>query len=583
MRTLKGKQGLVVWHRLMVNKLLRWKSGGDKFNTDERNTESETEDEDIAPLPLETPSNHRGRSQISYSLPPNTGKPPTTSSGILMRRNSETLWTQYIDNQEYRLFVGTWNVAGITPPSNLDLEDWLNTKEKSDIYVIGFQEVVPLKAGNVFGSEDTLPAAKWDALIRKTLNKTPAENGIIRSCSAPPSPFPWTSPLNSQYISSDETTLPPIVGAKSKAVGKSEKINQTEKEPLLNEKYSSSGGRQPYKRVASKQMVGLFITVWIRSELRRHIHDLKVSCVGCGIMGCLGNKGSISVSLSIHQTTFCFICTHLASGQKEGDELRRNTDVSEIMKRTHFPRDSTLDLPETILGHDRIIWFGDLNYRLTLPDTDTRSLIKKEDWETLMESDQLKMEQTAGRIFEGWHERSIEFAPTYKYAANSDQYSGSENKSGEKRRAPAWCDRILWYGKGLKQLSYERGECRLSDHRPVTAIFLADVEVLSNRKIKKTLGLSAKIMEVEDLIIPRDQIEKTSRSPQQEMSVKILAKIKKDSMVTVKEGMLPVLNEVRASQNLELGSILSQELEAWEQENDLKARLPSALQRRVIV
>lgn len=264
------------------------------------------------------------------------------------------------------------------------------------------------------------------------------------------------------------------------------------KEPLLNEWLKESCNIQRYNCVASKQMVGIYISVWVRSELRRHIRDLQVSSVACGIMGRLGNKGSISVRMSLHHTTLCFRCTHLAAGEKEGDEIRRNSDVSEIMKRTHFPLTTPelSDLPENIIGHDRIIWFGDLNYRLAPPDARiTMSLIQKEDWKAILESDQLKMEQAAGRVFEGWVEGSIAFAPMYQYAANSDQYSAFiEDKSGHKRRSPAWCDRILWFGKGLKQLSYQRGECKISDHRPVTAVFLVDVQVLiSHRQIKKKL------------------------------------------------------------------------------------------------
>lgn len=41
------------------------------------------------------------------------------------------------------------------------------------------------------------------------------------------------------------------------------------------------------------------------------------------------------------------------------------------------------------------------------------------------------------------------------------------------------CDRIIWYGKGLNQLLYTRGELKLSDHRPVKAIFTAEVGVES--------------------------------------------------------------------------------------------------------
>lgn len=48
--------------------------------------------------------------------------------------------------------------------------------------------------------------------------------------------------------------------------------------------------RSPYVRIVSKQMVGIFITVWVRRSLRKHIQNLKVSTVGVGVMGYIGNK-----------------------------------------------------------------------------------------------------------------------------------------------------------------------------------------------------------------------------------------------------------------------------------------------------
>lgn len=69
----------------------------------------------------------------------------------------------------------------------------------------------------------------------------------------------------------------------------------------------------------------------------------------------LFSQGCISVSMSIHQTNFCFICSHLASGEKEGDELRRNSDVIEILKNTQFPKIFKAPgcrIPEKILDHE---------------------------------------------------------------------------------------------------------------------------------------------------------------------------------------------------------------------------------------
>lgn len=38
----------------------------------------------------------------------------------------------------HRIFVATWNVAGKSPPSCLNLEDWLHTSPPADIYVLGY-------------------------------------------------------------------------------------------------------------------------------------------------------------------------------------------------------------------------------------------------------------------------------------------------------------------------------------------------------------------------------------------------------------------------------------------------------------
>jgi len=46
--------------------------------------------------------------------------------------------------------VGTYNVNGRRPPADLDLRPWLDmSNHMADIVAVGFQEVVPLNAGNV--------------------------------------------------------------------------------------------------------------------------------------------------------------------------------------------------------------------------------------------------------------------------------------------------------------------------------------------------------------------------------------------------------------------------------------------------
>ncbi|KAL0352490.1 UNVERIFIED_CONTAM: Type IV inositol polyphosphate 5-phosphatase 3 [Sesamum calycinum] len=270
-------------------------------------------------------------------------------------------------------------------------------------------------------------------------------------------------------------------------------LAEVDLESLINRKR-----RPPYVRIVSKQMVGIFITIWVRRSLRRHIQNLNVSTVGVGVMGYIGNKGSISVSMSIHQTLFCFVCTHLTSGEKEADAIKRNADVHEIHRRTRFSSLAGMGLRKSIYDHERIIWLGDLNYRINLPYERTRELISKKEWSMLAERDQLIKELRKGRAFDGWSEGTLSFAPTYKYELNSKSYVGEDPKAG--RRTPAWCDRVLSYGTGMRLLSYRRSELKLSDHRPVTASYMVEVEVFSPRRLQRALTFTDAEIEEQDIV-----------------------------------------------------------------------------------
>ncbi|KZV55867.1 hypothetical protein F511_15717 [Dorcoceras hygrometricum] len=373
------------------------------------------------------------------------------------------------NNIELRVFVGTWNVAGRSPTGSLavDVDEWLNLKDAADIYVLGFQEIVPLTAKTVIGAEDPTEATNWNQLIGKTLNDK-------YGC-------PWSTPMihpitdeDYHYESLSDSEGSPSGGKQTEITGKYPPGIQFGEQ----KQYSR------YTLIASKKMVGVFISVWMRRELlnKCNVSRVRVCSVACGIMGYLRNKGSVSVSLCIGGTSFCFTAAHLASGEKKGDEGRRNHQVSKIFRRTTFRRinDDGDELhPLTILGHDQIFLFGDLNYRLYLEDNLARELIQHANWRELQKFDQLRREQENGGVFQGWEEGDIEFAPTYKYSSsNCNRYSGGiPYRAGEKQRTPAWCDRILWNGKGVKQLSYFRSESKFSDHRPVSALFSTQIKL----------------------------------------------------------------------------------------------------------
>ncbi|XP_009792276.1 type I inositol polyphosphate 5-phosphatase 5 isoform X1 [Nicotiana sylvestris] len=427
-----------------------------------------------------------------------------------------------------RVFAGTWNVGGKAPNHGLNLEDFLQVEGSADIYVLGFQEIVPLNAGNILVSEDSEPAARWLALISHALNKSYHES--VQSCdssyhnskhSKSNSFHKHSLKSLSKSLRTNSTLLKTCnCPLESTTTRRQRKLSDPSCSPLNHHRDSSEEDLQSiaefpssnglsYNLIASKQMVGIFLSVWARKELAHHIGHLRISSLGRGIMGCLGNKGCIAISMSLYRTSFCFVCSHLASGEKEGDELRRNADVAEILKSIQFSRICTTSdsrMAEKISDHDRVIWLGDLNYRVSLSYEETRLLLEDNDWDSLLEKDQLNVEREAGRVFSGWNEGKIFFAPTYKYSHNSDSYAGETTKSKKKRRTPAWCDRILWRGEGIEQLSYIRGESRFSDHRPVCAVFAVDVEAEAeaeannNSKFRKGFSCTATRLEYEDLI-----------------------------------------------------------------------------------
>ena len=203
-----------------------------------------------------------------------------------------------------------------------------------------FQEIVPLITRTVIGAEDPTEAINWNRLIGKTLSDK-------YGC-------PWLTPMINR-VSSDSYAYQNVQIPESARTSFSSQRGTPLRERSKTQHERLNGSK--YKLMASKKMVGVFISVWMKEELLRKycISNVKVCSVACGIMGYLGNKGSVSVSMSIEGTSFCFIAAHLASGEKKGDEGRRNHQVAEIFRRTTFPpspRDDDNPHPLTILEHE---------------------------------------------------------------------------------------------------------------------------------------------------------------------------------------------------------------------------------------
>jgi len=237
----------------------------------------------------------------------------------------------------------------------------------------------------------------------------------------------------------------------------------------------NGNSKDRYALVHSKQLVGMLLCVLVKQDHLPNIKEFRSSQAGCGIMGKMGNKGGVAVRFKFYDSQLCFVNSHLSAHSENFQ--RRNQDYRDISRRIVFTDDHG-ETTYSIFEHDPIFWLGDLNYRINMEDADVRKKVQEQSYEELLACDQLLLQQQKGLAFEEFSEAPINFAPTYKYDMGTTNYDSSE-----KRRAPAWCDRILWRGAAVvKCLEYRRHELLSSDHRPVSGLYQVNIKRVIEEK-----------------------------------------------------------------------------------------------------
>ncbi|KAL2037709.1 hypothetical protein N7G274_009434 [Stereocaulon virgatum] len=351
---------------------------------------------------------------------------------------------EYCSFREITALVVTWN-AGAATPTHLRYDkgdsqffpDILKSGTPPDLLIFGFQELVDL--------EDKRLTAK--TLFMGNKKKDPSDQEHMSHQYRA-----WRDYL----VRCVEDTLP---------------------------------SNEPYYLLHTASMVGLFSCVFIKAPLRTQIRNVNVAELKRGMGGLHGNKGALILRFIFDDSSLCLINCHLAAGQTQ--TVNRNNDLTAILESALLPPDGGSSARgdiyvgggdgSMVLDNEICILNGDLNYRIDAMGRDTVvKAVNIDNLSKLLERDQLLVSQRRNPGFRvrAFKELPITFAPTYKYDINSDRYDTSE-----KRRAPAWCDRILYRGPGkIKQIDYRRHELRVSDHRPVSGAFKIRIKKISADK-----------------------------------------------------------------------------------------------------
>ncbi|KAI6372886.1 hypothetical protein MCOR25_003623 [Pyricularia grisea] len=410
---------------------------------------------------------------------------------------------EYIQQHKMRIKIGTWNVAGLQG-TDKDLATWFVHGKGVDRRLA------------------TLDVARNPAIERQeTADSLDDDPNAVRLVGG--------DKIGLYVLGLQEVVDLNVASQYMRGVySSSESLSAMDRWKMALEAALPSG----YTLIASEQMTGLLLLIYASAEVAPTISNVSTSAVGTGLLGYMGNKGSVAARIVVGEATrMTFVNCHLASGHESTNLERRLWDVGQILSRTQFPpvplhpgAGGEGGSPEKIGDEDFAFWFGDLNFRLDLPGQDIRRLLLlhtrgeydvsqkpkgKEDTaldgeeaivlrtsdssddktetssnrtgssvdgqtdrdddsislpdpddflpdpsddpaslqatlDSLLPHDQLGKLIKDGKVFqEGWREGPITFLPSYKYDVNTVGLFDSSDK----KRAPSWCDRILYRSK----------------------------------------------------------------------------------------------------------------------------------------
>ncbi|GAB4835331.1 hypothetical protein Ancab_000242 [Ancistrocladus abbreviatus] len=298
-----------------------------------------------------------------------------------------------------------------------------------------------------------------------------------------------------------------------------------------------------FERIGSRQLAGLLIAAWVRNDLKANIGDIDAAAVPCGFGRAIGNKGAVGLRMRVYDRIICFVNCHFAAHLEAVN--RRNADFEHVYGTMAFTRPSNLFNAATagissavqmlhltnvctvtgLISNSESMgkFFSSVGLMLHLSSTGSWEPTLKECLSyprqiwlyfsailiiELMEYLMMKqgilflkdpliglergissvLKWKLGNVFQGMREAIIRFPPTYKFERHQPGLAGYD--AGEKKRIPAWCDRVLYRDCRKSAASECSLDCPVvgsiiqykacmdvtdSDHKPVCCLFNVDI------------------------------------------------------------------------------------------------------------
>lgn len=392
-----------------------------------------------------------------------------------------------------RLKIGTWNVAA-RPGTDKDLASWFvdgrgldetlsnlkvtpettdddarddSTEEgvrlvggdKIGLYVLGLQEIVDLGLAKEAYNRmyaDYSPMDKWRAALEAAMPSgyelVSAEqmSGLALLIYASPDVAPSVSNVSSSHVG---TGLLGYMGNKG-AVSTRVVLGETTRLAFVNA-HLASGPEQTYldrrrwdvAQIVSRTQFEALALAGVKGEEPERIGDedfaFWLGDLNFRVDGLPGDD--IRRLLRLHtqgEYDLSRRSRRSSSSLEEGVIVMKGDGEEEVTDRSASPSpDASSDTAETSLPDPDDFLPKDDDSSDFLPDPHEDPASLQATLDSILPHDQLhRLMKSKKVLHEGWREAPITFLPTYKY----DVGTVGLFDSSEKKRAPSWCDRVLY-------------------------------------------------------------------------------------------------------------------------------------------